>query len=113
MGGMQKEVDNIVNTFRDDPTKKIFIGSIMAAGTGLNLQFCNTMCFVELPWTWAVVDQAMSRIHRIGQKNACSYYFLMAEHTIDQMMYDLILSKKEMMESTTNYAKIKKLMESI
>lgn len=113
MGGMNDKVQDIITEFKDNPKKKLFIGSLMAAGTGLNLQFCNTMAFIELPWTWANVDQAMSRIHRIGQTEICNYYFLLAKNTIDEKIWELILSKKELMDSTTNYKKLQLLIESL
>lgn len=112
-GGMNKDVQNIVNEFKNNSQKKLFIGSLMAAGTGLDLQFCDTMAFLELPWTWAHVDQAMSRIHRIGQKESCNYYFLLAKETIDEKIWKLILSKRELMDNTTQYNKLQLLMNSL
>ena len=53
------------------------------------------MAFVELPWTYADCDQAESRAHRIGQKDSVNCYYLLGKQTIDQKLYRIIETKKE------------------
>lgn len=64
--------------------KRLLIGNIKAAGTGLTLTVASDMLFVELPMTAADLDQASDRIHRIGQTEHVNYYFLVAKDTMEE-----------------------------
>ena len=59
-------------------------------------EVCSDVCFLELPWTWADVSQAFSRLHRMGQKSTVNIYFFIAKSTIDEYIFKLISEKKEL-----------------
>ncbi|MCI0657915.1 MAG: DEAD/DEAH box helicase [Acidobacteria bacterium] len=65
-----------------------------SAGHGLTFVHCSDMIFASLDYNYENHYQVMQRIHRIGQRNACTYYFLMARDTVDYDIYDN-LSRKE------------------
>jgi len=65
------------------------------------LLFAVSGAFVELGWTPTVHDQAEDRCHRIGQKGSVNAWYLMADNTIDNYMWDLIESKRQIVGLST------------
>lgn len=58
----------LIDEFRNNPSCMVFIASD-AGGVGLNLQNCDFLINMELPWNPAKLNQRIGRIHRIGQKS--------------------------------------------
>jgi SNF2 family DNA or RNA helicase len=73
---------------------QLLVLNIQAGGVGITLTEASNVAFVEIPWTFAEVEQAEDRTHRIGQTDAVNIYFLLADKTIDREMFDLIRQKK-------------------
>lgn len=90
-----------VEKFQNDPKVKIIICSIKAAGVGLTLTASSRVAFVELPWHPADCDQCEDRIHRIGQKNAALCTYFIGLDTIDEHIYEIIESKREVANTIT------------
>lgn len=88
-GNDQKEVFDF-NTGK----KQIAIIALQAGGIGINLQTANNVLFTELAWTPEVHLQAEDRTHRMGQTKSVNVYYVVARHTIDIMILNL-LNKKE------------------
>jgi len=82
--------------FKEKNNTRVFIGSMGAAGTGVDgLQSnCNTVVFAELDWTPSLVDQAESRLQRIGQKNTVWVYHIVANDSIDSRIVKLMMEKE-------------------
>ncbi len=83
-----------VDRFQSDPTCRVFIGSIQAAGVGITLTASSHVVFAELDWVPANLTQAEDRTHRIGQADSVLVEHLVLQGSLDQRMVDLILSKQ-------------------
>ena len=86
----QKYVDD----FQTNENTKLIILNINAGGVGITLTAAHHLAFLELGWTPGEIRQAEDRIHRIGQKNIATIYFLLGDKTIDQDIYSLIMNKE-------------------
>ena len=90
-----------VDKFQNDPSCKLIICSIKAAGVGLTLTASSRVCFVELPWTFADCEQCEDRAHRIGQYDNVTCTYLLGANTIDQKIYSIIVDKKHIAATVT------------
>ncbi|MCE5286891.1 MAG: DEAD/DEAH box helicase [Pelosinus sp.] len=79
--------------------KDVFLISLKAGGTGLNLTGADTVIHFDPWWNPAVEDQATDRAYRIGQKNAVQVYKFIAKNTIEEKIYELQKKKQEMIDS--------------
>ncbi|MFD1851990.1 DEAD/DEAH box helicase [Oceanobacillus bengalensis] len=78
--------------------KDIFLISLKAGGTGLNLTGADTVILYDLWWNPAVEDQATGRAHRFGQKNVVQVIRLVTEGTIEEKIYALQQKKRELID---------------
>lgn len=89
----------IVQQFQTDPATMVFIGQIDTAGTGITLTAADTCVYYSVNFNYATYSQSLSRIHRIGQRNRCTYIHLVVDNSVDT---DILrsLSKKEDLAKT-------------
>ena len=73
----------------------ILITQIKKGGTGLNLQIASTVIFFSLTYSYIDLSQAKDRVHRNGQKNKVTIYYLLAKNTIERNIYRALENKKE------------------
>ncbi len=78
--------------------KDVFLISLKAGGTGLNLTGADTVILYDLWWNPAIEEQAAGRAHRMGQKNSVQVMRLIARGTIEEKMYEMQQKKKELFE---------------
>src|SRR5690625_1357657 len=78
--------------------KRVFLISLKAGGTGLNLTGADTVILYDLWWNPAVEDQATGSAHRFGQKNVVQVIRLITEGTIEEKIYDLQQKKRELID---------------
>jgi SNF2 family DNA or RNA helicase len=90
---------NIVNEFNSHEDIKIFLISLKAGGTGLNLTSASLVIHFDPWWNPAVEDQATDRAHRIGQKNIVEVIKLIAKGTIEEKIVFMQNEKKELINS--------------
>lgn len=76
----------------------VFLISLRAGGTGLNLTGADTVILYDLWWNPAVEDQATGRAHRFGQKNVVQVIRLITEGTIEEKIYNLQQKKRELID---------------
>lgn len=78
--------------------KNVFLISLRAGGTGLNLTGADTVILYDLWWNPAVEDQAAGRAHRFGQKKVVQVIRLLTEGTIEEKIYELQQKKRELID---------------
>ncbi|MBN9196625.1 MAG: DEAD/DEAH box helicase, partial [Microbacterium sp.] len=83
-----------IDAFNTDPEVGIAVCSLTAAGVGLNMQAASNVVLAELSWTAAEQTQAIDRVHRIGQGEPVTAWRIIAAHTIDTKIAELIDSKQ-------------------
>jgi SWI/SNF-related matrix-associated actin-dependent regulator 1 of chromatin subfamily A len=74
--------------------KRIFIGGLKAAGSGITLTRANTAVFVEIDWVPATMSQAEDRLCRIGQKKMVHVIHLVLNNTLDVNMSQKVIAKQ-------------------
>ncbi|XP_057958939.1 uncharacterized protein LOC131151656 isoform X7 [Malania oleifera] len=85
----------MVMDFQEKDAIKAAVLSIKAGGVGLTLTAASTVIFAELSWTPGDMIQAEDRAHRIGQVSAVNIYYLLANDTVDDIIWDVVQSKLE------------------
>lgn len=78
---------------------KVFLISLKAGGTGLNLTGADTVIHFDPWWNPAVEDQATDRAHRIGQKSAVQVIKLITQGTVEEKVSALQAKKKELINA--------------
>ena len=91
----QKKRLGLMQQFQKDPNCKMFIAT-NAGSTGLNLQAANTVVNVDLPWNPAVLEQRISRVHRMGQKRSVQVFILITEDTLEENLLGTLAAKHEL-----------------
>ncbi|WP_342477168.1 DEAD/DEAH box helicase [Paenibacillus sp. FSL H7-0350] len=77
---------------------EVFLISLKAGGTGLNLTGADTVILYDLWWNPAVEEQAIGRAHRMGQRNVVQVIRLITEGSIEEKMLELQQRKKDLIE---------------
>ena len=92
----QKEIDRFQNT----PGIPVFLISLKAGGTGLNLTAADTVIHCDPWWNPAVEEQATARAHRMGQTRIVTSYKLIARDTVEEKILQLQQKKKDLIAQT-------------
>ena len=85
-----------VAQFQNDPDVPVFVGQIATAGLGLTLTAASTMVFYSLDYSMSNYEQAKARIHRVGQRNPCTYIHLIAKGTVDEKVLTALRNKADL-----------------
>lgn len=93
---------DMVEAFQTDPDVKIFVAQIQTAGLGITLHAADTAIFYSLDYSFANYDQCRARIHRIGQKNNCTYIHLVARNTVDEKVLSALAEKKSLADQVVD-----------
>ncbi len=83
-----------IDAFTSEPDVSVAVCSLTAAGVGLNLHAASNVVLAELSWTAAEQAQAIDRVHRIGQEQPVTAWRILAAHTIDTKIAELIDAKQ-------------------
>jgi SWI/SNF-related matrix-associated actin-dependent regulator 1 of chromatin subfamily A len=87
-----------VEEFQNNPESQIILCTLKAGGVGITLTAASDVAFLEVGWTPAELDQAEDRCHRMTQKNAVNAYYFKGVNTIDEKLYALIESKRDVVD---------------
>ena len=97
--GRTKDRQGAVERFNNDPTIPIFLISLKAGGTGLNLTGADYVIHYDPWWNPAVEDQATDRAYRIGQKKKVFVYRLITRNTVEEKIQKLKTIKRNLVDS--------------
>ncbi len=99
LDGASKDRFDQVDRFNDTPDIPIFLISLKAGGTGLNLTSADYVIHYDPWWNPAVENQATDRTHRIGQTRQVFSYKLICQNTVEEKILGLQDAKKGVAES--------------
>lgn len=101
-GSNVKQRQNMVDRFQNGRADKVFILSLKAAGTGLNLTAASHVIHFDLWWNPAVENQATDRAYRIGQKRNVMVHRFITKNTFEEKIDMMIQKKKQLADMTVS-----------
>ena len=102
LDGQTRDRKAKVENFQTNDAVRVFLISTKAGGTGLNLTEADYVFIVDPWWNPAAEQQAVDRIHRIGQERDVHVHRLVAQGTIEEKVMDLKESKAALFEAVVN-----------
>ena len=90
--------EKIIDRFNRDPSCRVFVGSLMAGGVGIDLVAASVVIHYDRWWNAAREDQATDRVHRIGQKRGVQVFKLVTEGTLEEKIAAIISKKRNLMD---------------
>ncbi len=102
LDGATKNRQELIDRFNNDTSVRLFLISLKAGGTGLNLTAADTVVIYDPWWNPAVESQAVDRAHRIGQTKTVSVYRLVTENSVEQKIMDLKAKKSKLVDALIN-----------
>ena len=103
-----KKRDANLEKFKTDPTCMVFIVSLKAGGVGLTITAASKVFLVDPWWNPATEDQAIDRIHRIGQKKNVEVIRFIVRDTVEEKMLELLQKKRDMIANALSGTERKK-----
>lgn len=102
-GGLPiSERARLVEQFQNDPSRRLFVLSLKAAGTGLNLTAASHVIHYDLWWNPAVESQATDRAYRIGQQRNVMVHRLITQGTFEERIDRMIQDKRHLADVTVS-----------
>ncbi len=96
LDGSTRDRAKAIEEFTQQSNKRVFLISLKAGGTGLNLTTADYVFHLDPWWNPAVESQATGRAHRIGQKNVVQSIKLVASNSIEEKILQLQESKRQL-----------------
>jgi SNF2 family DNA or RNA helicase len=100
LDGGTKDRQSIVRQFNTDRTIPVFLISLKAGGSGLNLTGADMVIHYDPWWNPAVEDQATDRAHRIGQKKTVYSVKLITKDSVEEKVLQMQKRKKSVIDAT-------------
>ena len=89
----------IISQFNEDPACRVYVGSLKAGGTGVDLVAGSVVIHYDRWWNAAKEDQATDRVHRIGQKRGVQVFKLVTQGTMEEKIAAIIEKKRNLMDA--------------
>ncbi len=96
------ERDLAVQAFQEPDGPQLIVCSTRVAGQGITLTRASNVAFLDLEWSPAMHDQAEDRLHRIGQRDAVTAWYLLAAESIDESMAEVLARKRGVVGAVTD-----------
>lgn len=87
---------SLVKSFQHDPECRVFVAQIETAGLGITLHAASTAVLYSVDFNYATYEQALSRIHRAGQTQKCTYIHLSVPGSIDEHVLKALEQKEDL-----------------
>ena len=100
--GKTKDRQKAVENFNNNPNIPIFLISLKAGGTGLNLTGADYVIHYDPWWNPAVEDQATDRAYRIGQTKKVFVYRLITKNTVEEKIQKIKGRKRDLVDSVVS-----------
>jgi DNA repair protein RAD5 len=107
----QRAREKVLRSFREDSSHSILLISLKAGGVGLNLICASVVFFLDPWWNPAVEEQAIQRVHRIGQTKPVEVYRFLIEETVEERISQLQERKLAMAKSIHDGGKSESKLE--
>ena len=101
--GSTKNRREEMNRFREEPSCEVFIGSLQAAGVGIDLVSASVVIHYDRWWNPAKENQATDRVHRIGQNRGVQVFKLVSKDTIEEHIHHIIEKKLILLQDIIGY----------
>ena len=98
LDGRQKD-KTVWRQFQTDPNIKVILCQYLTANAGIDLFASSHTVYYEPNLSTTVIEQSRDRIHRIGQSQPCSYYWMLTEGTIEEDIYKRLSDKTDFNKS--------------
>ncbi|PQE03808.1 SNF2 family domain-containing protein [Rutstroemia sp. NJR-2017a BBW] len=96
-GSMKPEQrDRGMQALDQDPECRILLASLAVCSVGLNLVAADTVILADSWWAPAIEDQAVDRVHRLGQKRKCTVWRLVMEGSIEERVLEIQKEKRKL-----------------
>lgn len=96
----------IVRDFQENEETKVFLAQIDTAGLGITLTAADTCVYYSVNFNYAAYSQSLARIHRIGQRNTCTYIHLTTKGTVDELIMKALHKKEDLAKTIVDDWKI-------
>ena len=101
--GSTRDRKSQIEKFQTDPTCEVFVGSLQAAGVGIDLIAASVVIHYDRWWNPAKENQATDRVHRMGQSRGVQVFKMVTKGTIEEHIHRLIEKKMGLMEEVIGY----------
>jgi SWI/SNF-related matrix-associated actin-dependent regulator of chromatin subfamily A3 len=90
--------DAAISALESDPETRILLASLSVCSVGLNLVAADTVVLADSWWAPAIEDQAVDRVHRLGQTRPCTVWRLVMEDSIEERVLDIQSEKRKLVD---------------
>jgi SNF2 family DNA or RNA helicase len=97
--GSSRNRGDLVDRFNQEPDCRVFVGSLKAGGTGIDLIGGSVVIHYDRWWNSAREDQATDRVHRMGQRRAVQVFKLVTEGTLEEKIHSIIERKRRLADA--------------
>jgi SNF2 family DNA or RNA helicase len=97
--GKSRNRGAIIERFNEQDDCRVYVGSLRAGGTGIDLVAASVVIHYDRWWNAAKEDQATDRVHRIGQRRGVQVFKLVTEGTLEEKIAAIIAKKRQLQDS--------------
>lgn len=97
----------LVDRFSASSQPLVLVSQIQAGGVGLNIQAASVVVLTEPQWKPSIEDQAVARLHRLGQVRPVHVHRLLAEDCVDQRMLEILATKRDLFDEYVRMSDLK------